>query len=163
MHHCFYHYHSCFLYFVFVSIAALAFTFVGWHSQHYCDSPEVGLVLLFLLTPCIPSGGGTILRSGSVGSVARLLASRGTAGIPAADMHAADAKDTSVISGLLRRTWHLREVEFTGAAGDVCICHPMLLHRGSDNLCSLTPRSVNNTPPPCPYTPLFLCLWYSKV
>ncbi len=81
-----------------------------------------------------------MLRSGSVPYVARMLYQRG--GIPAEDMHSADAKDPSVMTSLLRKTRHLSDVEFTGLGGDVCIAHPFLLHRGSDNTVAMMPRML---------------------
>jgi hypothetical protein len=95
----------------------------GWHVDgydfhHYLTSPEQGLVTLFLFSDIGPGDGGTAMALGSHRAVARLLAAVEPAGLSYEEL-----------LKRLPRADSNRVVELTGAAGDVAMLHPFLIHR----------------------------------
>ena len=110
----------------------------GWHDPHKLTSGEVGLVVLWLLTPAPAGGGGTVFAEGSVQRVARLLAKQ-PRGLRPHALHASDAEgaERAIVPSLLRGC---RPHCFVGAAGDVALCHPFLIHRGDRNVSAARPR-----------------------
>ncbi|WP_280339275.1 phytanoyl-CoA dioxygenase family protein [Nocardia neocaledoniensis] len=81
------------------------------------------LLMLFLFTDVGPDDAPTRLRIGSHGAVARLLAAEGPAGLDAGELaRRADAATTDCAVAYA-----------TGAAGDVYLCHPFLVHAGQPN------------------------------
>ena len=89
-------------------------------EPHKLTSPEVGLLVLWLLSPSEVNGGGTVLASGSVKHVARALSKCDRT---ATAMHAADAKEGEqhVISNLLAQC-----TEFEPFLGDAVSWGPTL-------------------------------------
>jgi len=101
---------------------------VGWHiegswrrdSQWWADvrSRERGLLALFLFSDVGPDDAPTKLIAGSHRYAAAALATRGDTGMPGGD-----------VPGLLRPSTFCRTTaEATGAAGDVYLCHPFIVH-----------------------------------
>jgi hypothetical protein len=110
----------------------------GWHKdgdffRHFLDSPEQGLLTLFIWSDIEHRGGGTFVACDSVAPVARFLASH-PEGVRPAQIEArclvAECRDF---------------VEFTGQAGDVVLLHPFILHAHSANH-SGRPRFLTNPP-----------------
>lgn len=101
----------------------------SWHVdghgyRHVAQSPEVGLVLIFLFSDVGPRDGGTALVPKSHRTVAEKLLRAGAAGIAGPRLSAA-ARDSVDLSNI---------IEATGRAGDVVLAHPFLLHARSKNL-----------------------------
>ncbi len=98
----------------------------GWHKdgdffRHFLDSPEQGLLVLVLWSDVAPQGGGTFIAPDSVAQVARFFAANPGGVLPS------DIPFRQMIG-------ECREFEeCTGAAGDVFLCHPFLLHTVSQN------------------------------
>lgn len=110
----------------------------GWHKdgdffRHFLDSPEQGLLTLVLWTDVLPRGGATLVAADSVPVVARFLAERPEGVLPT-------AFPTRDLIGQCRDF-----VEATGAAGDVYLLHPYVLHAKSQNLLG-RPRMITNPP-----------------
>ena len=101
----------------------------GWHEPHSRRSGAVGLVVFWLLTDAPPGAGGTEFALGSHRAVARLL-EKGD--LPARALHGFDAvgDERELVPALLRRA---ETRSLVGAAGDVALAHPLLLHRGGAN------------------------------
>lgn len=101
----------------------------SWHVdghgyQHVAQSPEVGLVLMFLFSDVQEHGGGTALAPRSHSTVADLLLCAGDAGVAGPKLSAA-ARQRVDLHNI---------IEATGRAGDVLLAHPFLLHARSKNL-----------------------------
>ncbi|MEV6632988.1 phytanoyl-CoA dioxygenase family protein [Actinoplanes sp. NPDC051470] len=101
---------------------------VGWHiegswwkdGEWWADvtSRARGLLALFLFSDVGPEDAPTRLVLGSHRYAAAALATRGEAGMPGGD-----------VPGLLRPSTLVRTTaEATGAAGDVYLCHPFIVH-----------------------------------
>ncbi len=101
---------------------------LGWHVDgmqraRRLDSPDHGLVTLFLFSDIAPGDGGTALRPGSHRLVARALAAAGRRGMAAGEL----------ARQLPRLAPGDAVVELTGAAGDVDLLHPLLIHAVNAN------------------------------
>lgn len=94
----------------------------GIHFHHYLTSPEQGLVGIEMLTDSHPQGGATMVRRGSHQAVARALYKAGERGMSYPQMR-----------GLAESLTEYDAVEATGAAGDVLLMHPHLVHARSMN------------------------------
>jgi len=101
---------------------------VGWHiegswwggAEYWANvrSRGRGLLALFLFSDVGPHDAPTRLIAGSHRYAAAALATRGEAGMPGGDVPA-----------LLRESTFCRiTAEATGAAGDVYLCHPFIVH-----------------------------------
>jgi hypothetical protein len=98
----------------------------GWHKDgnwflHFLDSPEQGLLMIFLYSDIEHQGGGTFIAPDSVGVVSRWLA-RHREGV---DPHAFPCAE------LIGQCQQFEEM--TGRAGDVILMHPYMLHAISQN------------------------------
>ncbi|WP_030434402.1 phytanoyl-CoA dioxygenase family protein [Actinoplanes subtropicus] len=101
---------------------------VGWHiegswwggTEYWANvfSRARGLLALFLFSDVGPDDAPTRLLLGSHRYAAAVLATRGDAGMPGGD-----------VPDLLRPSTFCRTTaEATGAAGDVYLCHPFIVH-----------------------------------
>jgi hypothetical protein len=110
----------------------------GWHKdgdffRHFLDSPEQGLLTLFIWSDIEHRGGGTFVACDSVGPVARFLAKHPEG------LHPREIDARSLVT-------ECRDfIEFTGRAGDVVLLHPFVLHAHSPNQ-SGRPRFLTNPP-----------------
>lgn len=114
----------------------------GWHIEtSYWDgsswranirSRERGLLSLFLLTDVSADDAPTRIRVGSHADAARVLAPAGDDGLDPAD------SGPPIVEASADR----RVVEATGAAGDVYLCHPFLVHAASWPHRGATPRII---------------------
>lgn len=103
----------------------------GW--KHHLNSPEQGLLPIFLFSDVEPCGGATLMASGSHQVVASVLADAPSEGL-----------DYDEIAESVYEIQPQFEVaEATGSAGDVYLCHPLLMHRASINLGD-QPRFIAN-------------------
>ena len=103
----------------------------GWHFRHFLDSYEQGLLGIPLLTDVLPQGGATFIAVGSVGPVARYLASRPEG------VHPYDFPVKELIAD------GCTLIEATGKAGDFYLLHPYMLHAVSQNVLR-RPRAISN-------------------
>jgi ectoine hydroxylase-related dioxygenase (phytanoyl-CoA dioxygenase family) len=94
----------------------------GMHKARRIDSPEQGLVTLFLFSDVAVGDGGTALRPGSHHTVARVLAAAGPSGVAA-----------GALAQRLPRLGREPVVELTGSAGDLALLHPLLIHAVNAN------------------------------
>ena len=94
----------------------------GQHFHHHVNSPEQGLLSLFLLSDIAPGGGGTAIAPGSQRFGAWELADAEPGGLDAGEI-------------CVRGNRHPRErvIEITGQAGDVALMHPFMSHARSMN------------------------------
>jgi hypothetical protein len=110
----------------------------GWHKdgdffRHFLDSPEQGLLVFVNWTDVVHQGGPTYIATDSVPVVAKFLAERP--------------------EGVLPSEFNFRELvgqcrefeEATGAAGDVFLLHPFVLHAASQNPLRVI-RIITNPP-----------------
>jgi hypothetical protein len=105
----------------------------GTHFLHHLDTPEQGLVLLFLYTDQQPQGGGTSICVGSHRVTAQVLADAAPEGLSCGQL-----------SGrVIAAATDLPRIEASGNAGDMLIMHPFTLHGSSSNL-SVVPRIAGN-------------------
>lgn len=108
----------------------------GWHFRHFLDSPEQGLLLVPFLSDVQPRSGGTCMATDSIAPVARLLAQHPEG------LHGDGVQGGGyLIPGLIEQCG--RFAELTGAAGDLAIVHPYMLHRAAPNP-SERPRFIAN-------------------
>jgi hypothetical protein len=105
-------------------------TGAGWRTN--IRSRDRGLLALFLLTDVGPYDAPTRIRVGSHVDAARVLAPAGDEGL---DMAAAGPP---VVEASARRP----VTEATGAAGDVYLCHPFLVHAASWPHLGNSPRII---------------------
>ncbi len=101
-------------------------TGINWHVdgnwfRHFLDSPEQGLLAVVMWTDVVHRGGATFIAPDSVAAVARHLRAHPEGLEP----------DQFGWGGLIETATDFREV--TGAAGDVVLVHPLVMHRGSQN------------------------------
>lgn len=100
----------------------------GWHVDgqqfhHHLNSPDQGLLPIFLFSDIDPGGGGTCVRPGSHLVTAQVL-----------QEHEPQGLDAGTLSRLVdARTQDLEVVEVSGKAGDVALIHPFLAHARSEN------------------------------
>jgi Phytanoyl-CoA dioxygenase (PhyH) len=101
----------------------------GWHVDGSFDGPDGeywvnarskmrGLLVLFLLTDVDELSAPTRIIQGSHLDVPRVLTPAGDAGM----------KFSGVVPRLPRSTFRRQTVSAVGAAGDVYVCHPFLVH-----------------------------------
>jgi len=98
----------------------------GWHKDgnwflHFLDSPEQGLLMIFIFSDIKPRGGGTFVAPDSVGVVARFLAQHPEGVEPGEFPWQAMIDECKQF------------VEITGSTGDVVLMHPYMLHCISQN------------------------------
>jgi hypothetical protein len=100
-----------------------------WHVdgdfRHHLGSQEQAILPLFCFTDVRPDEGGTLLARGSHLTAAGLLAAAGPGGLGQLDLGRAVARRCDE-SG-----WDV--VEVRADAGDVVLCHPLLLHASNPN------------------------------
>jgi hypothetical protein len=98
----------------------------GWHKdgdffRHFLDSPEQGLLVFVNWTDVEHLGGPTYIATDSIPVLAKFLASRPDGVLP----------NEFDFRGLIGQCRHFEEA--TGAAGDVFLLHPFVLHAASQN------------------------------
>lgn len=98
-----------------------------WHIegrwyQHRLESPEIGLIMIFLLSDIQAGDGGTAVSIGSHRIAAQILAE-----------HPEGLSSFRLSAECYRRCKHLPVIETIGRAGDVLFLHPLALHAGSAN------------------------------
>jgi len=99
----------------------------GWHVDgqqfhHHINSPDQGLLLIFLFSDIEPGDGGTTLSAGSHKVTARILAEAEPDGLDVYNLARA-------VAAYPRHA----VIEATGQAGDVYVMHPFMLHSRSVN------------------------------
>ncbi|MBA3684140.1 MAG: phytanoyl-CoA dioxygenase [Planctomycetes bacterium] len=99
----------------------------GWHVDgqqfhHHLDSPDQGLLPLFLFSDIRPGGGGTAISLGSHLQTARILRDAEPAGL-----------DVNELARRVSAQPRPRVLEATGSAGDIYLLHPFMLHTRSAN------------------------------
>lgn len=111
-----------------------------WHIEgghrHRLDSPEIGILPIFLFSDIDPGDGGTALALGSHRIAARELAEAGPDGLPVDELE----------RRVLRRPTG-RVIEMNGRAGDIGLLHPFLAHTRSINTGKRVRFICNPTPP----------------
>jgi len=99
-----------------------------WHVDgrfpHGLTSPEQAILNFFLFTDLEPGGGGTLFAEGSHLRAAEILAAIRPAAIDADELTARVASIPGAFDSI---------AETTGAAGDIILAHPLLLHSSSHN------------------------------
>ena len=108
----------------------------GWHKDgnwfhHFLDSPEQGLLMIFIYSDIKPRGGGTFGALDSIGVLARFMA-RHPEGLDPLQF------DFQALAGECHDF-----IEWTGNAGDVVLMHPFMLHTVSQNHSGI-PRFIIN-------------------
>lgn len=98
----------------------------GWHKDgnwfhHFLDSPEQGLLMIFVYSDIKPKGGGTFGALDSVGVMARYLAQHPEGVDP----------NAFPVPSLITECHDF--IEWTGQTGDVILMHPYMLHTISQN------------------------------
>ncbi len=95
----------------------------GGFFHHHLDSPEQGMLPLFIFSDIGPGDGGTAIRPGSHKVAARVLHEAQPAGLSQAQL------------GKLvkEQTFSIAPVEVNGNAGDIALVHPFMLHTVSTN------------------------------
>jgi hypothetical protein len=99
----------------------------GWHVDgqqfhHHLDSPDQGLLPIFLWSDIGPGDGGTAIAEGSHRVAARILAE-----------HEPDGLTHVELGRLVAAEPRPSVVEAQGEAGDVILLHPFILHTASMN------------------------------
>jgi hypothetical protein len=99
----------------------------GWHVDgqqfhHHINSPDQGLLPIFLLSDIGPGDGGTALSLGSHAVTARALLDSEP-----------DGMDVHTLAQTVAAAPRERVIEVTGNAGDVALIHPFVLHARSPN------------------------------
>ena len=99
----------------------------GWHVDgiqfhHHLNSPDQGLLPIFLFSDIAPGDGGTAVCPGSHRWTARVLAEAEPEGLPLEELRKRVLKNPVT-----------QAVEMTGQAGDVALTHPFILHTRSTN------------------------------
>lgn len=112
----------------------------GWHKdgnffRHFLDSPEQGLLTIFIFSDIQPRGGGTFVACDSVPPMARLLAAHPEGLLPG-----------EMKEGVRDALAQCNDfIEVTGRTGDVVLMHPYLLHASSQNVLKVA-RFITNPP-----------------
>ena len=96
----------------------------GGFFHHHLDSPEQGLLPLFIFSDIGPGDGGTGVRVGSHKAAARILAAARPDGLSQAALGRA----------VIDATMNSPVIEVHGNAGDVLLSHPFILHTVSTNI-----------------------------
>ena len=98
----------------------------GHHFQHHVNSPEQGMLPIFLFSDIAPGDGGTSFLLGSHKITARILADSEPEGVEVNELakRVSDSCDLTDMSKIC---------EGTGEAGDVLMMHPFMLHTRSKN------------------------------
>ncbi|TVR54421.1 MAG: hypothetical protein EA425_01975 [Puniceicoccaceae bacterium] len=114
-----------------------SFSGANWHVDgnwfmHYLDGPEQGILGIVCWEKMVHQGGATFIAPDSIGPVARYLADRPEGVWP----------DEFPWDDLIRQCSDFREA--VADAGDFILTHPLMLHRGSQNL-KRVPRYMNNS------------------
>ena len=109
----------------------------GYNFRRFAHSREVGLVLIALYSDVAATHGGTALARGSHRCAARALLRAGRAGLSPRELSAATRAATRLdgeddVSPTARAAWPVAEA--VGRAGDIYLCHPLLLHARSKHL-----------------------------
>lgn len=99
----------------------------GAHFHHHLNSPDQGLLPLFLFSDVNPTDGGTAVSLGSHKECARVLAQAEPDGVQIHDL----ARRVLAQPGVLDEP---RLLEMTGRAGDVALVHPFMLHARSPKI-----------------------------
>ncbi len=112
----------------------------GWHKDgnwfhHFLDSPEQGLLMIFVYSDIKPRGGGTFGALDSVGVVARRLAQFPEGIDPSKPTPGFEFKT------LVKECHDF--TEWTGNVGDIILMHPYMLHAVSQNHSGI-PRFIIN-------------------
>lgn len=102
----------------------------GGFFHHHLDSPEQGMLPIFIFSDIGPGDGGTAIAVGSHKVCARVLRDAQPAGLPQAELSKRVKEECfrgqpSQASG--------RVVEAQGRAGDILLLHPFMLHTVSIN------------------------------
>jgi hypothetical protein len=118
----------------------------GWHKdgdffRHFLDSPEQGLLTIVLWSDVQERGGATFLAADSVGPVARHLLDHPEGVNPLSAP--GESYGGFPFKTMIHACRDFRAA--TGAAGDVYLMHPFLLHTSSFNALKL-PRLITNPP-----------------
>lgn len=100
----------------------------GWHIDgiqfhHHLNSPDQGLLPIFILSDIGAGDGGTALSLGSHKICARILRDAEPEGL-----------DLATLSRLVNEVPRERVIEVNGQAGDVVLIHPFVLHARSPNV-----------------------------
>jgi len=100
---------------------------LGWHVDgqqfhHHINSPDQGLLPIFLFSDVEPGDGGTAISLGSHQVTARILAESEPEGL-----------DVMELAKRVTAEPRPNVLEATGQAGDVFIMHPFMLHTRSMN------------------------------
>jgi hypothetical protein len=100
---------------------------VGWHVDgqqfhHHLNSPDQGLLPIFLFSDVEPGDGGTAISVGSHKVAARVLAEAEPEGL-----------DVNELAQRVASHPRPNVLEATGQAGDVFVMHPFMLHTRSMN------------------------------
>ena len=103
----------------------------GWHVDgiqfhHHINSREQGLLPIFLFSDIVPGDGGTSFYIGSHKITARILAEAEPAGLDVNTL-------AKLVSDSCDFTDKTKVREGVGAAGDVLMMHPFMLHTRSKN------------------------------
>jgi hypothetical protein len=101
----------------------------GWHVDgsgfhHHVDSPEQGMLPIFLFSDIGPGDGGTAIALRSHKVTARALHFSEPVGL--SDMNVSTPARAAVDS--------FKQIEVQGLAGDVALLHPFMLHAVSTNV-----------------------------
>ena len=108
----------------------------GWHFRHFLNSPEQGLLTVPIYSDIAADSGGTQVAADSIAVVASLLAAQPQG------LHPDSVQGAGyLIPGLVEQCSTFTEL--TGAAGDMVILHPFMLHRACPNP-SPRPRFIAN-------------------
>lgn len=99
----------------------------GWHVDgiqfhHHVNSPDQGLLPIFLFSDLGPGDGGTVFAPGSHRLTAKVLA-----------QSEPDGLDCQELGRRVHREPWEHVIEANGEAGDVLLLHPFMSHAGSDN------------------------------
>jgi ectoine hydroxylase-related dioxygenase (phytanoyl-CoA dioxygenase family) len=99
-----------------------------WHIDgsfpHLLSSPEQAILNLFLFSDLEPGGGGTLLAEGSHHRAAQVLAEIHPSAIDADELADRVARSPGTFDSV---------AEICGAAGDIVLAHPLMLHSSSHN------------------------------